>query len=133
MSKTIYSPEVLEYSNKIMLGMQETAIETGIDFFGEEFADPELGRETFCRLICDTATRNFLEREDGEIMLDAEQFMQCMQESMIRASLESLRRKGLVDWVENENGDEMVFITEKGRDMGNSLFGEYVNDETSYQ
>lgn len=131
MSKTIFSPEVLEYSSKIMQSMEETGQETGIDFFLEEFSNPDLGRETFHQLVCETATRNFLEREDGNIMLDGEQFMRCMQESIIRASLETLRQKGLVDWIENENGDEMVFVTEKGKDMGNSLFGNYYENETT--
>lgn len=129
MSKTIYSPDVLEYSEQIIECIQDTADVTGLNFFEEEFADPVIGCEMFKQLLCETATRNFLEREDGEFRLDKEQLTRCMQESIVRASLESLRQKGLVDWIENENGDEVIFLTEKARVLRDSLVNTYDNDE----
>lgn len=130
MSNAIFSPDILEYTNKIIQSLDDAAYDYDIDYF-EEYSDPVLGRKIFHRLLCETATRNLLEREDGDIMLDSEQFMRCMRESVIRTSLETLRQKGLVDWIENENGDDVVFVTEKGKDMGKSLFGNLDEYETS--
>jgi rRNA pseudouridine-1189 N-methylase Emg1 (Nep1/Mra1 family) len=58
-----------------------------------------------------------------------EQMADIMKETVVRASLEELRDNGLIDWIEDENGDEMVFLTEKGKEMGKSLFG-HSDDDT---
>jgi hypothetical protein len=45
--------------------------------------------------------------------------------------MEELRDKGLVDWIEDENGTEMIFLTEKGKQLGEALFGDSLPDTAS--
>ena len=130
MNNTIYTPEVIQYVDTVM-GVIETGLhpETKLNFFESEFTTADRGRRLFRTMVSDKATANFLEREDTEIRLTMEQMADIMKESVVRASLEELRDNGLIDWIEDENGTEMVFLTQKGKDMGNSLFG-HTDDDT---
>ena len=130
MNNTIYTPEVIQYVDTVM-GVIETGLhpETKLNFFESEFTTADRGRRLFRMLVSNQATANFLEREDTEIKLTMEQMSDIMKESVVRASLEELRDTGLIDWIEDEHGDEMVFLTEKGKAMGKSLFG-HADDDT---
>jgi len=130
MNNTIYTPEVIQYVDTVM-GVIETGLhpETKLNFFESEFTTADRGRRLFRMLVSDKATANFLEREDTEIRLTMEQMADIMKETVVRASLEELRDNGLIDWIEDENGNEMVFLTEKGKEMGKSLFG-HSDDDT---
>lgn len=130
MNNTIYTPEVIQYVDTVM-GVIETGLhpETKLNFFESEFTTADRGRRLFRMLVSNQATANFLEREDTEIKLTMEQMADIMKESVVRASLEELRDTGLIDWIEDEHGDEMVFLTEKGKAMGKSLF-DHADDDT---
>lgn len=123
MENTIYMPEVIAYADRVMSLLEEGLHpKTKLNFFQSEFSTPDRGRNLFRTIISDVATANFLEREDNEVKLSMEQMADSMKEAVIRASLEELRDKGLVDWVEDEKGDEIVFLTEQGKAVGKSLF-----------
>lgn len=129
MENTIYMPEVIQYVDTVMEVLEKGLHpETKLNFFESEFTTADRGRRLFRMMVSNTATANFLERDDNVIKLTMEQMSDAMKESVVRASLEELRDNGLIDWIEDENGDEMVFLTEKGKEMGKSLFGRYGDD-----
>lgn len=124
MENTIYMPEVIQYVDTVM-DVVESGLhpETKLNFFESEFTTADRGRRIFRKLVSDQATANFLERDDNVIKLTVDQMSDLMKESVIRGSLEELREKGLIDWIEDEHGEEIVFLTEKGKRLGKSLFG----------
>jgi hypothetical protein len=130
MSDTIYTSDVIQYVDNVMEVLEHGLHpETKLNFFESEFTTADRGRRLFRKLVSDTATNNFLEHEDGVIKLTMEQMADIMKETVVRASLEELRETGLIDWIENEHGQEIVFLTEKGKDRGKSLFGFDTDDD----
>jgi hypothetical protein len=128
MSK-IYTPEVIAYADRVIDLLEDGYHpETKKNFFEAEFTTPNRGRRLFREILSDRATANFLEREDNAVQMTLEQMQDVMKESVVRASLEELRDNGLIDWIANENGEEIVFLTEKGKNIGSSLFSESVPD-----
>jgi hypothetical protein len=127
MSNTIYTPEVIAYADRVMEVLEDGLHpETKKNFFEAEFTTPDRGRRLFREILSDQATANFLEREDNAVQMTLEQMQGVMKESIIKGSLEELRENGLVDWIEDEDGEEVVFLTEKGKDFGATLFGNAV-------
>ena len=130
MSDTIYTSDVIQYVDNVMEVLERGLHpETKLNFFESEFTTADRGRRLFRKLVSDTATNNFLEHEDGVIKLTMEQMADIMKETVVRASLEELRETGLIDWIENEHGQEIVFLTEKGKNRGKSLFGFDTDDD----
>jgi hypothetical protein len=95
----------------------------GGNFFEiETFQNPELGKKIIYGLIADQATENFLQREDQSFLLSEEQFYKVFNDTIVQVSVDSLKQKGLVVIFEDENGEECIALSEKGKkimeDMG---------------
>lgn len=71
-------------------------------------------------MVADKATENFLNRSEQSVELTEEQFFDVFMQVKTRVALDSLCKKGLVDYFEDENGEECFFATEKGKIFSNN-------------
>ena len=114
MSK-IYTPQIIEYTQNVINVLSEKD-EKGDNFFEvETFRDPKLGRKILYELIADTATENFLQREDQDIILTQKQFEEVFKLTIVKVSAAFLEKIGLVVSFEDENGEECIALSEKGK------------------
>lgn len=111
MSKKIYQPIVIETTEKLIDILTET-------FF---FEDYDLPNKDFARqYLLDKLTVKFIEGkldlEDGEIFTEDE-FNTSLREIVAGTILYDLKEKGLVESYEDDNTEEMFFLTEKGKKL----------------
>jgi len=59
----------------------------------------------------------------GEItgFTDEEQMVQLLQRIVVVSVLDALKNEGLIDSVDGEHGDEMVFLTSKGKELATDM------------
>ncbi len=100
----VYPNSVSELTEKLLEGLEEEG------FFEKEGADYNI---TFKR-FADTVFRNWLSGEDLENISEKE-FSQILNLSIIQSDLESLRGRGVLETIENDEGEPMYFLTEKGK------------------
>lgn len=107
----VYQPVVLNICEKIINVIKE-------DGFFDEFDDKEL---TYPRnLLCDILTEKFIAGEldaSGEHVLTTEEFETYLNMTMTEDTLRSLIKKGLVSSYEDENTEEIFFLTELGKSI----------------
>ena len=59
---------------------------------------------------------------DGEeLLLFKEEVNILYKECIVEMSLQSLKERGMIDMMENEDGEEMIFLTENGKIMEENL------------
>lgn len=59
--------------------------------------------------------------EDGETKMTEEILETLLRKIMAENLLHSLHEKGMIDYVEDENGEEVFFLTEKGNRIADIL------------
>lgn len=107
MSKA-YQPIVIENTEKFIKVLEES------NFFEEyEITDLSFVRNH----LSDLLTEKFIKGElDGESPLfDDEEFTIILKELVAGSLLYQLKEKGLIDSYEDENTEEMFFLTKKGK------------------
>jgi hypothetical protein len=101
----MYPKQVEDYSTLISDHFRPWAVEQGADpdkFV--EFFKESLSKKTFPKWL-----------NGGEIILTEQDVIECLNYSWAEYNLNSLKDKGLIDSIENENGEEIWFPTEEGR------------------
>ncbi len=108
MSK-IYQPIVIEESEHFLNGL----IDSGF------FHDYEITDLTFAkRHILDLFTEKFIDgslSDDIEDLFTEDEFNMLLKELVAGSILYELKEKGLVESYEDENTEEMFFLTEEGK------------------
>ncbi len=99
-----YPPSVSEITEKLMEGLTEEK------FFDEEQADYDI---TFKR-FADFALSKWVSGKDLEDFTEDE-FSSILKYSIVESDLIRLNKKGILDSMENENGETVYFLTEKGK------------------
>jgi predicted transcriptional regulator len=99
-----YPRPVSELTQKLLEGLEEE------DFFETEKADYNI---TF-RRFADSALRKWIKGEEMEDFTEDE-FSQILRFSMVETDLNRMEEKGLLDSIEDENGESMYFLTDKGK------------------
>jgi hypothetical protein len=74
-----------------------------------EDVDPAILEE----ILCKSALQKFL--DDGEMMWSEEEVYDALNLAEVRSLIVELFEEGLVDSIEDENGEEIVWLTEKGK------------------
>jgi hypothetical protein len=110
--ETIYQPIVIEKANEII---------ESLDGF---FKDYEIESLDFARkYICDKLTSKFIDGNldfDEELpifLFDDEEFEVILRELVAGSVLYDLKEQGLVDSYQDENTEEMFFLTKKGKKL----------------
>ena len=69
--------------------------------------------------MCESLLEKFLLGE--ELLWNDEEINQVLKLSIVHSSLKKLKEKGLVDFIQNEEGEEIIFLTENGRETAQKL------------
>lgn len=106
-----YQPIVLEETENMIQGLIES----------EFFSDYEINDYSFARQhISDLLTQKFIDGilEDEEVELFTEdEFGKLLQEIVAGSLLYDLKEKGLLNSYEDDNTEEVFFVTEQGRKL----------------
>ena len=88
----------------------------------QEFSDATPGwlKETSLKIISDVGVEKFIKGEEL-VFKDDQEVTELYIRLRCEIAISSLVKKGLVDTMENENGEEEVFLTEKGKAHGKLL------------
>jgi len=79
-------------------------------------AEPELEEEWFYEALAEIAFPKFV---DGRDMLWSEdEIDNAITKGLAYSITIQLKKEGLMDWIEDENGEQIIFLTEKGKQMG---------------
>ena len=122
MSK-FYQPIVIDKAKEILFVLRES------DFFAEY----EIQDETFAMdYLCDKLTKKFingeLDEDSLEHLFNGEDMEQFLKEIIAGSLLYELQAKGIVDSIEDENNEEMFFLTDKGKEIAKNI-GERLDEE----
>ena len=84
------------------------------------FEDQELGLYSeervqyhFQEILGDAALQSWL--KDGEVTLKEKELTILLFQVVVKTHVEELKNEGTVDSIEDENGDEVMWLTEKGK------------------
>ena len=99
-------PQAVEQALDLIVDSLE---ETG--FFEQEHCKVQYVREEFGKVL----VQQWL--GDGEFGITMEQAEHLLNRALICESIENLTKRGLIDTIENENGEEVVYLTEKGKSV----------------
>jgi hypothetical protein len=104
-----YPQPVSELTEKLLDGLDEEK------FFETEHADYDI---TF-RRFADASLKKWIQGENMEDFTEDE-FSQILRFSMVETDLERMSKKGLLDSIEDANGEAVYFLTDKGKkEVGN--------------
>lgn len=99
-----YPKPVSELTEKLLDGLEEE------DFFKTENANYDI---TF-RRFADSALKKWIKGDDMEDFTE-EEFSQILRFSMVESDLLRMQERGILDSIEDDNGEQMYFLTEKGK------------------
>jgi hypothetical protein len=85
--------------------------------------DPDILEE----MLCELALNKFL--ADGEMHWDEHEFVECCQLAAAHTVIRDLKNEGLIDSIEDENGEEVVWITAKGKEITRRITGDYNKED----
>jgi len=107
----IYQPEIIRLSEIYILGLKDS------DFFEEyDLNSTEYAKQIFC----DRLTEKFIQGEVDifdENPFSEEEFEEILKIIVAGTILYEMKDKGLVNSYEDENTEEMFFLTEKGKKL----------------
>lgn len=99
-----YPESVSEFVEKLLESLEEEG------FFEKEGADYNI---TFGR-FADSVLKKWVKGEDIE-SISEEEFVGILNLSIVQSDLQGLTERGVLDTIENEEGEPMYFLTEKGK------------------
>jgi hypothetical protein len=99
-----YPKPVSELTEKLLDGLEEE------NFFETEHADYNI---TF-RRFADSALKKWIKGDDMDDFTE-EEFSQILRFSMVETDLVRMSERGLLDSIEDSNGEAMYFLTDKGK------------------
>lgn len=84
----------------------------------DDTIDPALLEE----MLCDSALKKFL--GSGELLWNEDEFVKLVELATAHSQVNLLQDLGLIDSIEDENGNEVMWLTEKGIEIGNSIIND---------
>lgn len=106
-----YPQPVSELTEKLLDGLDEEK------FFETEHADHDI---TF-RRFADASLKKWIQGDDMNDFTEDE-FSQILRFSMVETELDRMSKKGILDSIEDANGESVYFLTDKGKkEVGNFI------------
>lgn len=107
MSK-IYQPKVKEIAKEIIDDLTESGFFTEYEIVSTEFAN---------EYLCEKLTEKFIigELDLEEALFDEDEFTKILQEIVDGSLLNELKKKGYINSYEDEDTEELFFLTEEGK------------------
>lgn len=112
----MYPQEVEEYLSNWPETIKEILIDEGYQ------PTPEMVNDIIYNIIGPKSLERYL--NDGNVVIqftDETEGAKFIIEIIAHASILNLKSQGLVDTIEDENGQEIIFITEAGRKVANKI------------
>jgi hypothetical protein len=110
--KKIYQPFIIEKANSIIEVIKNYGF----------FEDFQIKSNVYARQpLCDILTNRFIDGEYDEsddivdIFPDVDLLMKFLTDVVLLENLNSLIKKGFIEYIEDENNEILYFPTEKGR------------------
>jgi hypothetical protein len=107
----IYQPIVIEHTNKIIEALIESKF----------FEDYEIERTDFAKkYISDILTEKFIKgelEENDDFFFTDEEFEKYLKEIVAGSILTELKEKGIINSYEDDETEEMFFLTEEGKKL----------------
>lgn len=113
--KKTYQPFIIEIADQLIDFLEKQ------DFFKKEGIS---STEYLKNEICENLTEKFLKGElsaDEPVSFTEEEFEKLLKFAIANEALENLVEIGAINYFENENGEEMFFLTEDGRKIAEFL------------
>jgi hypothetical protein len=84
------------------------------------FTDPELGKcdehhlhHNFDKIVGEEAFQSWL--IEGEVKMEPDKIGVLLFQVIVQSHLEELKKEGIVDSIEDEKGEEIMWVTSKGK------------------
>lgn len=117
----------------------ETTYPQEVEFHLEEMVNAiqllDLGQETPTHCIREVVGPILFDQwMQGEIsgFVDGNEMLKVLQRVVVTSVLDKLQEQGLIDSIDNEDGEEMVFLTQRGKEIAtdmNSITKQYMPNE----
>ena len=78
--------------------------------------EPELLEEWFYEALAEIAFPKFIAGTD--MLWSEDEIEDAINRGLAYSITIKLKQEGLMDWIEDENGEQMIFLTEKGKKVG---------------
>lgn len=92
----------------------------------DETIDPSILEE----MLCDNALKKFL--GSGEMLWDGDEFVNLVDLATAHTQVNLLQDLGFIDSIEDENGNEVMWLTEKGVETINTIKNNVDDVRTTY-
>lgn len=113
-----YQPSIIEYSKNII----DTLIET--EFFSEhDITDYEFANDFLCQKLTEKFINGELNLDEG--VFTEEEFDEILRYIIAGSILNKLKNSGYLNSYEDENTEEVFFITDLGKEYLEELQKEY--------
>ena len=99
-----YPGQVSEITEKIIETLEED------NFFTKENISPDITFKKFA----DSILQKWINGNAMDIFIDDE-FSDTLKMAMIESDISSLKERGFVDYIEDESGNPLYFLTERGK------------------
>lgn len=111
--KKTYQPFILEKADEILYILKD------------DIEPTEQTKNHLCDILTEKFIKGELSSEDPiDSIFDEEELLLFINESLIRKDLDSLIEQGLINVLNDDNNEEMFFLTEKGKKyVENNLLG----------
>lgn len=122
MNKT-YQPFIIKLSERII------DVLDNLNFFEkEEIRSKEVSKGIVCDFLTDKFIKGSLSSKDELIdVFNEEEFTQLLNKIIVKSTMDGLIEKGLINYIINdENGEELFFLTEKGREVSLKMKDELI-------
>lgn len=105
-------PQVVENRvNEVVESLNESG------FLTENDVDEESAREVFGKIIFDRW------KQGEELVMTEEEATNGLKDAIVTATFKSLMNKGLLDSIKDETGEDMFFLTDRGKEITENRFG----------
>ena len=99
---------VQEYIDKLTPHLIELLKDEECEF------DDEILEIVWKKVLIPPLIEKFINGE--EIILSEAKMIDIFNELITTCCIESLKKKGIIDYIEDENGEEVIFLTDKGKE-----------------
>lgn len=116
--KKTYQPVVIELSEKFII-----LLTNELNFFiDEEITSTDYAQEHFCDKLTEKFIKNGLSADDDiHYIFDENEFIEILNNIVIENTLKGLMSKGLINTFEDLDGNEILFLTEDGKNVAKTL------------
>jgi predicted transcriptional regulator len=128
MGNKTYQPFIIEIANKFIFALDEE------EFFNENDIDnTEIALTCFCDVLTEKFLEGALTSTDTDFIgdiLTEEEFTKIITVILVKSTIETLKQKGLLNEVDDENGEGVYFLTENGAKVASEVKRQIENGET---